>query len=163
MEIARSSDLLSGQFVVSNEPYYLICADDKLGCSLATQGTNDSSALGVQSSTAMIPSFAIVITVEQTCVSFLELKSDSSCHSSTFLVFRIWISLFLDYWFNSFIQIEHNSNSFWIIKPPRKDCGIVQSNQPVLQISFYLSKPLAYLYHFKGTTVLCHIFSKTTL
>lgn len=63
MEVVRSSDLLSKQSVVSKQPYCLICADDKLGCSWTTQGINDISALGVQSSTALIPSLATVITM----------------------------------------------------------------------------------------------------
>lgn len=33
MDVLRSSDLFSRQSVVSNQLCYLICADDKLGCS----------------------------------------------------------------------------------------------------------------------------------
>lgn len=46
MEGARHSDLLPRQSVVSNQLYCLICADDKLQCSWATQEINDFKCTG---------------------------------------------------------------------------------------------------------------------
>lgn len=98
IDVARRSDLLSRQSAVSNQPYHLLCADEKLGCSWTTQGDQMTCALDMQQGTGLDTQFCHSYNYG-TDLSFI-LRTSASQHlplQDIFLVFRILKSLFLDY------------------------------------------------------------------